>query len=771
MIGLAISMGATSLLLPRQGDSARAAEPLAANPSAPSPQAATFGRLEHVVQHGQTLDRVARLYSTTATAIARANGLVETAALQPGQVLEVPARVALAPEGVSLTHLSRSEASPTNRELTESAEEPGGDRLAAERDGTAPVLETSPAGVPVPVARDRAAAGANGVASSPDLTRLHAERERLAALLAELNGLRAAAEAESLAEGEATAPTTTFGATFDEPSLDRPQFDADFETALADPEVEGAEFDTFSNRDGAAAESPAFAARALETPEVEIDRSEAPADGSASAEIGLPEAGTLEAPVPVLPLAEDAGESAAPAAVGTRALDAAIAAAPTLPDRAPSDSGAELPDAPAIAPPDDREGAASAPDADGDGSADRVYRVRPGDTLAEISSLYGLSVERLVEANDLDDPHFLSINQPIVIPEVPGTGGAAIAGDRVPVLPAPGWAEGAIAAETELPTRPAAVVEPALAEATAPVPAAARARTQTYSPYVEGLRAEIESLRERYQVSAASPATEVASDGEAVEAEAPVADAEAPQAFAAASTRPDASNAAQDVALNPEFSPERFAALNADEFRRFSREAGSADLPTAEEAAEAEPGDRDAAAVVAAAPGRLDADDARVQPLLGETVSPELPPLSAANTYLPDSNRFDGYIWPTRGVLTSGYGWRWGRMHRGIDIAAPTGTPIAAAAAGVVVFSGWNSGGYGNLVDIRHADGSLTRYAHNSRNLVRKGQRVRQGETIAEMGSTGFSTGPHLHFEVHPSGRGAVNPMAFLPRGGLQAAR
>ncbi|TVQ64959.1 MAG: M23 family metallopeptidase, partial [Spirulina sp. DLM2.Bin59] len=114
-------------------------------------------------------------------------------------------------------------------------------------------------------------------------------------------------------------------------------------------------------------------------------------------------------------------------------------------------------------------------------------------------------------------------------------------------------------------------------------------------------------------------------------------------------------------------------------------------------------------------------------------------------------------------TLTSGYGPRWGRMHRGIDIAAPTGTPIYAAAAGEVISAGWNNGGYGNWVRIRHADGSITLYAHHSRVLVRTGDRVEQGQKIALMGSTGFSTGPHLHFEVHPAGRGAVNPMAFLP--------
>jgi murein DD-endopeptidase MepM/ murein hydrolase activator NlpD len=145
-------------------------------------------------------------------------------------------------------------------------------------------------------------------------------------------------------------------------------------------------------------------------------------------------------------------------------------------------------------------------------------------------------------------------------------------------------------------------------------------------------------------------------------------------------------------------------------------------------------------------------------------VSPELPPLSTADPYLPGAANFNGYIWPAKGILTSGYGWRWGRMHRGIDIAAPVGTPVLAAAPGVIVSSGWNSGGYGNLVEIRHADGSLTLYAHNNRVLVQAGQMVDQGQQIAEMGSTGFSTGPHLHFEVHPAGKGAANPIAFLPR-------
>jgi LysM repeat protein len=139
---------------------------------------------------------------------------------------------------------------------------------------------------------------------------------------------------------------------------------------------------------------------------------------------------------------------------------------------------------------------------------------------------------------------------------------------------------------------------------------------------------------------------------------------------------------------------------------------------------------------------------------------PNLPQLPQAP--LPGSGSGD-YIWPTQGVFSSGYGWRWGRMHKGIDLANRTGTPIVAAKEGRVSFAGWHDGGYGYLIEISHADGSTTRYAHNSRMLVAQGQEVRQGEVISQMGSTGNSTGPHLHFEIIAPGMGAMNPLNFLP--------
>lgn len=110
-----------------------------------------------------------------------------------------------------------------------------------------------------------------------------------------------------------------------------------------------------------------------------------------------------------------------------------------------------------------------------------------------------------------------------------------------------------------------------------------------------------------------------------------------------------------------------------------------------------------------------------------------------------------GLIWPLHGPVTSEFGPRWGGFHPGIDIALPTGTPIAAAKAGTVLFAGPNDG-YGNFVVIDHGNGVSTAYAHQSRVVVNEGDRVSQGQVIGFVGSTGFSTGPHLHFEVRVNG-------------------
>ncbi len=119
-----------------------------------------------------------------------------------------------------------------------------------------------------------------------------------------------------------------------------------------------------------------------------------------------------------------------------------------------------------------------------------------------------------------------------------------------------------------------------------------------------------------------------------------------------------------------------------------------------------------------------------------------------------------GLIWPVSGPITSPFGWRWGRMHEGIDIGAGTGTPIGAAAAGTIVYAGWMSG-YGNLVVVDHGNGLATAYGHQSSIAVGNGSSVSQGQTIGYVGCTGHCFGPHLHFEVRVNGS-PVDPMRYL---------
>jgi murein DD-endopeptidase MepM/ murein hydrolase activator NlpD len=118
-----------------------------------------------------------------------------------------------------------------------------------------------------------------------------------------------------------------------------------------------------------------------------------------------------------------------------------------------------------------------------------------------------------------------------------------------------------------------------------------------------------------------------------------------------------------------------------------------------------------------------------------------------------------GFIWPVNGVVTSGFGMRWGRMHEGIDIAAPTGTAIHAAAGGTVIYAGVMSG-YGNIVVIDHGGGISTAYGHMSAIWVGGGT-VSQGQGIGAVGCTGHCTGPHVHFEVRVNGS-PVDPMGYL---------
>ena len=342
------------------------------------------------------------------------------------------------------------------------------------------------------------------------------------------------------------------------------------------------------------------------------------------------------------------------------------------------------------------------------------YRVGLGDTVAQIAKAHNVPLSTLVDANHLSDPNIIFVGQVLRLPDAPA------AAEPIAVKPQAMAIAPRMAISAVQPAEPSSAQSEILGS-----PDAAQAAPR----YVENLLAEVRALRAKHQAD--------------------VAVRPAQQPVMVTARREAVSNPVALRSTAPQMSPQ-----------------SRVQQPTAQQSTAQQPAD--GSTLVATASISSENYAPLRQPVIGRTVSPELPPLPGAEAFLPEGLRSNGYIWPARGLLTSGYGWRWGRMHAGIDIAADVGTPVYAAANGVVEYSDWNSGGYGNLVDVRHPDGSLTRYAHLSRSLVREGQQVRQGEQIAEMGSTGYSTGPHLHFEVHPKDEGAVNPIAYLPQQPVQ---
>lgn len=370
-----------------------------------------------------------------------------------------------------------------------------------------------------------------------------------------------------------------------------------------------------------------------------------------------------------------------------------------------------------------------------------TYQVQAGDTISNIAAALGTTSEDLIRINGLTNPNIIFAGTTLTVPPANSTAADSSdsagqpLGKRVETsVEAAGQrpADGQLAHLQSTANRPSAArilqgqQKPSVENATtaseqtdnSDLPTAAIARAESIDPYVADLLEEVEEVRTQpVQTSEVASSVEIdADDSLLTQAARPV-------------NRSNGMGGAERVALSTT------PATDAD------------------------------SELLAAAPISPDAYIPAQRSSTGEIVSPDMPLLPEASEYLPEAPAyFNGYIWPTRGTITSGYGWRWGRMHRGIDVAGPVGTPVVAAAPGVVEQAGWNSGGYGNLVEIRHPDGSLTRYAHNNRLNVRTGQLVSQGQQISEMGSTGYSTGPHLHFEVHPRGSGAVNPMAYLPQ-------
>jgi len=158
--------------------------------------------------------------------------------------------------------------------------------------------------------------------------------------------------------------------------------------------------------------------------------------------------------------------------------------------------------------------------------------------------------------------------------------------------------------------------------------------------------------------------------------------------------------------------------------------------------------------VAAPAPASRPSAPAPTPPRLGDVRDVFLPPEEA-----PPSRTVDGVelVWPTvQKRINQYYKWR----HTGIDINGTLKDATYAVDAGIVTYSGWNSSGYGNMILIDHGNGMVTRYAHHSKMYVKTGDQVTKGQTIGMVGSTGRSTGPHLHFEIYMNGK-RVNPLEY----------
>lgn len=787
MIGLAISMGTAGLVVPGHGDEAMAVEPIAAEPNlpnipgaseasvSPSPVAeskvvatvtpSTTGKrelarkespstpkpvVEHQVKKGETLWELSKTYEVQPEAITASNDIKASPVLPVGQTLKIPTVngiVHAIQPGDTVEKLSESYGvKPTQLQSSAPLSESG-------------QLKTGES-VTVPGNVNDLLKARQEVA----LKRLKEQGNRLNDSLAELRSeestnlsKQATVPAQETANESANSVTLPSAVLTTKEPFATPQPMA---TAMSTPVV-----------------------IPVPTPEIVVSPFVSPSSaGQSESSVVIP-VPTPEMAASPFVSPSSAGQSESSVVIPVPTPE--IAASPFVKPKGPSFSTRTM------APIPNPETAATPQvpqpiliESLGAASTANVYQVKPGDTLDQIARRNGLSRTFLMQANGLNNPHLIRINQQLKIPKTQQVGstnqtvallpgidskssraesgqaqqGVSVPTVAVPTLPDP--AQGVAPAEqlSQSPSVPRTVVaESTRVEGVKPnsVIVADNQPNQSansqQSLYVEKLKSDILRLREEYRQHRGSDQASAPTN-----IMVPVVSTSVPSTSNTASVPPR---------INPEFDPkQRSEGLQANRAKRQAQPEQTNSIPIEVPPPETTASTRPQG-LVATAPVPAGTYNSNTRMPVGQTVTPELPSLSAPDMYLPNSpTQFEGYIWPAKGVLTSGYGRRWGRMHRGIDIAAPVGTPILAAAPGVVVTAGWNSGGYGNLVEIQHPDGSLTLYAHNSRILVRRGQDVQQGEQISEMGSTGYSTGPHLHFEVHPSGRGAVNPMAFLPK-------
>jgi murein DD-endopeptidase MepM/ murein hydrolase activator NlpD len=732
MVGLALSMGATGLLVPRQGDGASAAE--SQGPEvAPSSQVAalptesSLSLLEaptgvgsstgtHTVRAGQTLRQVARQYQTTVEALAAVNHLNVTDVLKAGQVLKIPS----SSEALKAETLKTSSSSASQLvALANLSSLPASDATAS---GSASQLRTE---------RDQS------------LSRLQQQKEKLSNRLAELR-----------------------------------RGDANVQRSVVSNVVERGNVAEQANKQAqTVAELPAESSQPSTVAHSPIATLPSPVASPKASPVTSPTANSLIAATP----SPDLDWMRVNQSLVIPSTSATAPAQPTSPARLQPETSLTQVAATQVA---------------ANGQAEQDYQVNLGDTVAQIARLHNVTQSALISANRLSDPNIIFVGQTLRLPSaqqparsvagstaqrtsvpsvlpastaartnaaVPGTESSPIASTvpsimpgasssmasrAVPVVPAQTRTQSLAVVPSSIAPQPASTLLPDQS------PEAGEVETPSANgrnPYVQGLLSEVKALRDQ-RTQQASP-TEQANVEQVGSVEQPPGRGQSRQPVALAASLDASQSAAELRGAGGSLTVERQAE------RQIGRQSGQTAVPRIPQRTLVREATPD---VVAVAPLNPESYAPLTEQIPGRMVSPDLPALPDAEKFLPNGV-LKGYIWPARGMLTSGYGWRWGRMHQGIDIAADVGTPIHAAAGGVVESAGWNSGGYGNMVEIRHSDGSMTRYAHMNAIYVQEGARVSQSEQIGEMGSTGYSTGPHLHFEVHLADQGTVNPMAYLP--------
>lgn len=760
MIGLAISMGAAGLLLPQQGDEALAVEPVATEPNLPNlatPSSSSVATkavepavvavstpteikpealksleevsspvVQHQVREGETLWELSNSYQVQPEAIAASNNIQASAVLPVGQTLKIPTVNGIVHQvkaGETVEKLSESYGvKPT--QLQASAPTSAGNQLKTGESVTVPGN-----------VNDLLKARQNTALNS-----LKEQRNRLNDSLAELRSEESSnlSQAETGANKAASTTQKTIPVTL--PS-----------TAFTTEEsvTETSKPATFAESSPQIASSPTVEPKSAKSPQssvvITVPTPELASTPFTTPQIVKTPQSSVIITVPTPEVASTPVFAPKVAVTPNSKLEPATSLEATAKPQAPQ---------PVVIP------TVTSPEAN-------LYQVKPGDTIEAIARRHGLSVSELIKVNGLNNPNLLSVNQQLKIPQtsvaansrqsvasIPGINSKAVSMAPVPQrsVVTPPQASPAASEKVSMivPTVPRSQQNrqnPVLAQSirVENTQASSRAAVDTQksqpaqsNPYIDRLRSDILKLRE-----------DVGQQQETTTQAATPRNVVVPAVKTPTASR--SNNASMPIRIDPQFNPKRANEnLSAELQRRQQQQAnqGPINIEVPPPATNTLPPRR----LVASAPAPAGSYNPSLRPEVGETVSPDSPTQSKS------------YIWPAKGVLTSGYGWRWGRMHKGIDIAAPVGTPVVASAPGVIVTAGWNSGGYGNLVEIQHPDGSLTLYAHNNRILVRRGQEVEQGQQIAEMGSTGHSTGPHTHFELHPSGRGAVNPIALLPR-------